>query len=141
MNHHLLRVHNPEGAARVIAEIVAGEALPLPPLSNCWVVLTSRGDGIELYPDVLKRRNARFDSQFDDDEAQSDAVSSSPLNPRRIETLARKAGWPARQVRKSSGAYVEVAVEGRLRLAVFCTGEGLDESPAPTWPAAQLRPH
>ena len=114
MEHRTLRLKHPEIAARVLVSIIGGEALPLPPLSHCWVVITDDGTGLELYPDVLNRHGADYAEPFSEARPVAGMVLGSALPASRIVTLAQKAGWPVRR----GGESVEIAVEGRYRLTI-----------------------
>ena len=112
MEHRILRLKHPGTAAPVLVSILGGEAVPLPPFSKCWLVLTECGLGLELYHDVLNRQSADYLDPFAAD--GTFIALSSGLPACRIITLAQKAGWPVRQC----GDRVEIAVEGRYRLDI-----------------------
>jgi len=117
MKDYVFRLRNPEAAAAVIAELVGGEALPLPPLSDAWIVLTPDGQGLELYHDTLNR-NADDAHPFSDENRKIAVVIASSLSPARLATLASGAGWPVRSRPGAGGEVVEIAIEGRQLLAI-----------------------
>ncbi len=117
MKDYIFRLRNPEAAAAVIAELVGGEALPLPPLSDAWIVLVPDGHALELYHDTLNRHGADV-HPFSDDNCKAAVAIASPLPASRLATLASGAGWPIRRRKEAGGEIVEIAVEGRQILAV-----------------------
>lgn len=118
MDHHVLRLRNPEAAALVLAEMSGGEVLPLPPLSNCWLVLCRNGEGLELYPDILGRYDADLAHPFRRDEQEMTLVLGCALDAHRIAALAKKAGWPLRRLCSTDNERVKIAVEGRQVLTI-----------------------
>ncbi len=117
MKDYVFRLRNPEAAASVIAELVGGEALPLPPLSDAWIVLAPGGQGLELYHDTLSRNSVDV-HPFSDENRKSAVALASALSARRLATLASAAGWPMRRRPDATGEIVEIAVEGRQILAI-----------------------
>ena len=117
MKDYVFKLRNPKAAAAVIAELVGGEALPLPPLSDAWIVLVPDGQGLELYHDTLNRRAAEA-HPFSDENRKAAIAIASPLQASRLATLASGAGWPIRRRTDAGGEVVEIAVEGRQILAI-----------------------
>ncbi len=122
MKHFIVVLRNPKSAAPLIAEMLGGEAMPLPPLSGCWIVFTPDDSGLEIHPDTLNRRPADT-RPFSDDGDGAVATLGSRLPARRIVTLASKVGWPFRQSSSPAGEIIEVAVEGRHVLAIAAETE------------------
>lgn len=137
MNNQTLSVRNPERAARILAELIGGEALPLPPLSDCWMVLTGDNDGIELYPDVLNRHGADLSDPFRSNAETYMGAVVTDLPASSVLALARKAGWPARRDRTRQGPNVALSVEGRATLLLACAEDGREDAAGP--PPASIR--
>ena len=124
--HAALPAENPEAAARTLARIMGGEAMPFPPGPGCWMAWSADGaTELELMPRGLT---------FQRGEKEVDLVQVDPL-PRSTDwhvalgtsvaadevlRIAEAAGWPARICHRADFfRVIEVWMEGATMLEVL----------------------
>ena len=127
MNLLILRLRHPARAAQLLAEIIGGEALPMPPGSNCWMVLGAEDEGVTLCPDVLNRHSADIAEPADVAELGIRPPITSALTSARVQALARKAGWPVNSL-SGQDARVAISIEGREALVLVCAATNADKT-------------
>ena len=127
MGQPALRLRKPEVAARFLADLLGGEALPLPPLWNCWLVLGADGDGLVLFPDVLGRQTTDPGDAFAAARTGAGAMAETCLPIARIAALAQRAGWPLRGRFLGGRQALEIAVESRAVLVLILNADAGQE--------------
>ncbi len=127
--HVSIAADKPQAVAQVLAEIMGGEAMPFPPVSDDgWIVLTDdpHRSAVEVYPSGTLLREAGGDADAYGDTAGVDrftathAAIGTELDLDAILAIAVREGWPAKY-RKRGGAFgvVELWVEGRQMLEIL----------------------
>lgn len=123
--HASIPADNPKFAAKVLAEIMQGEAVPFPPAGpNAWMAWSRDGD-IEL--EIAQRgdtiRCREHGGGWERDVAASRnsethlAICVDRPEPE-IMAIAQKAGWPTRHCERGGGYFslVEVWVDGAFMI-------------------------
>lgn len=127
--HVSIAADDPRHVACVLAEMMAGEALPFPPVSdNGWIVLTDDPfrSGIEIYPAGTVLREADGDADAYGAETGVDRFTAThvaigtELGLEQVLGIARREGWPAKY-RKRGNIFgvIELWVEGRQMLEIL----------------------
>lgn len=127
--HVSIAADDPQRVATVLAEVMGGDALPFPPVSDDgWIVLTDdpHRSAIEVYPMGAVLRQADGDADAWGDTAGIDrftathAAIGTDLTQDAVLAIAAREGWPAKY-RKRGGAFgvIEIWVEGRQMLEIL----------------------
>ncbi|MET0241169.1 MAG: hypothetical protein ABW184_14855 [Sphingobium sp.] len=127
--HVSIAADDPQHVATVLAELMAGEALPFPPVSdNGWIVLCDDDcrSAVEVYPAGTLLREADGDADAYGEASGIDrftathAAIGTELELDDVLAIAAREGWPAKY-RKRGGAFgvVELWVEGRQMLEIL----------------------
>jgi hypothetical protein len=131
--HASLPADDPERAARILAEIMQGEAMPFPPGPGCWMAWAG-DDSIELEisPRGAFMRFGEDGGTWERDERKRggcDAHVAICVNRPWAEILeiARKAGWPAARFKRGEHFHLnEVWVEGHFLVEFLDPGDTAD---------------
>ena len=130
--HASIPADDPEGAARVLAEMLGGEALPFPPAGrDSWMAWS--GDGqVEL---EISRRGLAMTRGASEAEWRPDGVHrrlsevhlalSVETPAAELLAIAARAGWPARSCDRGDGLFrlTEVWVEGAFLIEMLDPAE------------------
>lgn len=127
--HASLAARNPEHAARVIAEIWGGEAMPFPPvIDGSWIAMAgdARNTAIEFYPHgtVLVPGDGDADAVGVISDAPpltaTHLAIATPLDQHDIEAIGAREGW-AVKYRKRGGVFgvLELWVENAIMIEVL----------------------
>lgn len=127
--HVSISAYNPRMVATVLAEIMGGEAMPFPPVSDDgWIVLCDDEwrSGLEVYPMGTLLHEVDGDADAfgmvggQDHFTATHAAIGTELDSERIFAIAAREGWPAKY-RKRGGQFgvVELWVEGRQMLEIL----------------------
>jgi hypothetical protein len=126
--HASIPADDPERAAKVLAEILQGEAMPFPPAGNdAWMAWS--GDGhVEI---EISRRGLALSYGETEAEWRADGVArrlsevhlavSVDRPAAEVIAIAGRAGWPARPCDRGDGVFqlTEVWVEGAFMIEVL----------------------
>jgi hypothetical protein len=126
--HASIPADDPERAAKVLAEILQGEALPFPPAgSDAWMAWS--GDGqVEI---EISRRGLALTWGETEAEWQPDGIArrlsevhlalSVDRPAAEVIAIAKRAGWPARPCDRGEGVFqlTEVWVEGAFMIEML----------------------
>jgi hypothetical protein len=124
--HAALPADSPEAAARTLAQMLGGEAMPFPPTPDSWMAWSADGSfELELTP--RGREIVRGESELEYRAADRHSRASdwhialgTPLVAEEILRLAAEAGWPARICQRATFfRCVEVWVDGATVLEVL----------------------
>lgn len=127
--HVSIAADEPRHVATVLAEVMGGEALPFPPVSDDgWIVLTDDANrsAIEVYPMGTLLREANGDADAFGDVGGRDrftathAAIGTALSLDAVLAIARREGWPVKY-RRRGGVFgvVELWIEGRQMLEIL----------------------
>jgi hypothetical protein len=127
--HVSISADDPRHVAGVLAQVMGGEALPFPPVSDDgWIVLTDDAyrSAIEVYPAGTLLREANGDADAFGDGGGRDrftathAAIGTDLSREAVIAIAAREGWPAKY-RKRGGVFgvIELWVEGRQMLEIL----------------------
>lgn len=127
--HMSIAAENPRHVAGVLAELIGGEALPFPPVSNDgWMALADDGHGtsVEVYPAGTLLREADGDADAYGEPGGLDHFTAShgalgtALDLERVLAIAQREGWPAKY-RKRGGMFgvVELWIESRQMMEIL----------------------
>ncbi len=134
--HLSIDADDPQRVASVLAELLDGEALPFPPVSEgSWLALAAddRGSAIEVYPRGTELVVAEGDADALGTPGAADRGSATHFamatdrSCEAVLALAAREGWPAKY-RKRGGIFgvIELWIEGRQMVEVL-TPEMQDE--------------
>ena len=124
--HLSISAAEPERAARVLARVLGGRALPFPPFPHCWIAFAAADDGtaIEVYPQTHTLRPGPH--QIDCGGGAPDtaptcahAAVASPLDRTEILDIAGAEGWTGRICNRGPFACVEIWIEDRVLIEVL----------------------
>ena len=126
--HASMPADHPERAAKVLAEILQGEALPFPPAGDdAWMAWS--GDGqveIEISRRGLVLACGETEATWQPDEiarrlSEVHLALSVDRPASEVFAIAQRAGWPARQCDRGGGVFqlTEVWVEGAFMIEVL----------------------
>lgn len=127
--HVSIAADDPAHVAGVMAEIMGGESLPFPPVSdNGWIVLTddAHRSALEVYPagTVLREADGDADARGEisgqDRFTATHAAIGTEMSSGGVFAIAARENWPAKY-RKRGGAFgvIELWVEGRQMLEIL----------------------
>ncbi|MET0657368.1 MAG: hypothetical protein ABW110_04320 [Steroidobacteraceae bacterium] len=124
--HAALPADEPERAARVVAKMLGGEAMPFPPGPESWMAWSADGS-IELEFTPRGREIVRGDTELEYRVAERHSRASdwhialgTVVAADEIVRLATEAGWPARICHRATFfRCVEVWVEGAAALEIL----------------------
>ncbi|KQX17672.1 MULTISPECIES: hypothetical protein [unclassified Sphingomonas] len=127
--HMSIAAIDPHHVAEVLAELIGGEALPFPPVSeNGWVALSddAHGTSVEVYPAGTLLREAEGDADAYGEPGGVDRFTAThgafgtTLETEEVLAIARREGWPAKY-RKRGGMFgvVELWIEGRQMMEIL----------------------
>ena len=124
--HLSISATDPENAARFIAMITGGTALPFPPCPGAWVSFGPEDDStaIEVYP-ADRRAEAGPDAiTFSQHAADASPTAThialtSPLDADTLITHGTEAGWLTRLCNRGPFNCVEVWIENRVLIEVL----------------------
>jgi hypothetical protein len=124
--HAALPADNPENAARTLARLLGGEAMPFPPGPGSWMAWSADGQTeLELMPrglhfvrgdkdvDILPAAHLTRNSDWH-------VAMGTPVHANEILSIAAEAGWPARICHRADFfRVVEVWVDGVTMLEIL----------------------
>lgn len=127
--HLSIDADDPRRVASVLAELLGGEALPFPPVSEgSWLALArdDRGSSVEVYPRGTELVIAEGDADAIGSPGAGDRGSATHFamataqSREAVLALAAREGWPAKY-RKRGGIFgvIELWIEGRQMVEVL----------------------
>ena len=123
--HVSINAEEPPLVAGVLADLLAGKALPFPSCSGAWIAFSGAADGtaIEVYP-ISKLltpgdRNVVFSDGGRGEATGGHVAITSALSVGQITALARKNGWLARVCDRGPFECVELWLENRQLIEVL----------------------
>jgi hypothetical protein len=127
MIHHLsIAARDPKKAAGVLAELMGGKAVPFPPNPGSFFALQldDHGSGVEVYPAGTELEpNGATGGSFvkhpkDRGYGSTHFALSVPTDGKKVEEIAKRAGWKSFDCNRGPFHVIEVWVENRLMLEV-----------------------
>ncbi|MDF0602654.1 hypothetical protein P1J78_18095 [Psychromarinibacter sp. C21-152] len=119
--HVSLSAADPELAARFIARLMGGEALPFPPFPDSWIAFGRADDGtaVEVYPLTHRLLPGPGNVLCETGAAQTGptfahVALASPLPAADILTMGKAEGWPTRRCNRGPFECIEIWLENRL---------------------------
>jgi len=127
--HMSIAAAEPRHVAEVLAELIGGEALPFPPVTqDGWIALSDddHGTSVEVYPAGTLLREAEGDADaygapggVDRFTATHGAIGTA-LGLEQVLAIARREGWPAKyRKRGNMFGVVELWIEGRQMMEIL----------------------
>lgn len=122
-SHIAISVPEPERAARIIADLWRGAAMPMPPSSETWIAYADdeQDSAVELYP-----RSDRPGARKSRRPPAVQIVLSSPLSQKRIEAIARRENALPRLSKRGPFLCVDLWIEDWLRIEVVAFAMRVD---------------
>ncbi|ARR53023.1 hypothetical protein HY78_05965 [Rhizorhabdus wittichii DC-6] len=127
--HMSIAADDPRHVATVLAELIGGEAMPFPPVSqDGWMALADdgRGTSIEVYPAGTLLREAEGDADAYGEPGGLDRFTAShgafgtALEMDEVMAIAHREGWPAKyRKRGDMFGVVELWIEGRQMMEIL----------------------
>jgi hypothetical protein len=127
--HMSIAAADPRHVARVLAELIGGEALPFPPVSqDGWIAMADDGHGtsIEVYPAGTLLREADGDADAYGEPSGLDRFTAThgalgtTLEIGQVMAIAAREGWPAKyRKRGDMFGVVELWIEGRQMMEIL----------------------
>nr|WP_047167761.1 hypothetical protein [Sphingomonas sp. Y57] len=127
--HMSIAAADPRHVATVLAELIGGEAMPFPPVSqDGWIALADDGHGtsIEVYPAGTVLIEAEGDADAYGEPTGLDRFTAThgalgtALEMDEVMAIARREGWPAKyRKRGDMFGVVELWIEGRQMMEIL----------------------